>query len=84
MFDSDPEHYKVLRHQELTNSRWFNGGCIAFTICILQGFHAGQTEGWPWLIGALAALFAALWARIDQQTTLLLIQIYLAGLKDRA
>lgn len=84
MFDADPEYYKSLRRQELTNSRWFSGACIAFVACFVQAIHAGPTEGWGWLVGALGALFAATWARIDQQTALLLSQIYLAGTADRS
>lgn len=81
MITADPEYYKNLQ-KELTKNGWrFTIASSVFGICIASAFYAGVNAGWPWLLGALVALLVALLARIDEQHTRVLIQIYLANAK---
>ena len=82
MIRADPEYYRSLRKELTIQGRWFNTSAIGLSICLGVAFQAGVSAGWPWLLGAILTLFTALWARIDQQTTQVLLQVYLANTKD--
>jgi len=81
MMTADPEYYQNLRKELTNHGRWFAVGLIGFGVCISLALEAGAIAGWSWLLGSLVFLLFALWARMDQQHTSLLIQIYLASAK---
>ena len=81
MISADPEYYRSLKKELTTQGRWFTAATAGFNICLLLAFNTGVNDGWPWLLGALFALSLVLWARIDLQTTRVLLQIYLANAK---
>ena len=82
MISADPEYYQSLLKELTIQARWFNASAIGLGICLGVAFYAGVIEGWTWLLGAILALFIALWARIDQQATQVLLKVYLANVKD--
>jgi len=79
MTKADPEYYQSLRRELTIQGRWFTVAVVGLIVCITLAYEAGPNAGWPWLLGSLVALMFALWARIDQQHTRVLIQIYLAS-----
>lgn len=81
MIKADSEYYQSLQKELTMHGRWFSVALIGFVFCIVLAFEAGLNAGWSWLLGSLVALMFALWARIDQQYTRVLIQIYLASAK---
>lgn len=79
MIKADPEYYQSLQKELTMQGRWFTVASFGFMFCIGLALEAGLNGGWPWLLGSLVALLFVLWARIDQQTTRVLIQIYLTS-----
>jgi len=81
MIEADPEYYRSLQKDLTRQGRWFALGYIGLLVCVALAVGKGPADGWSWLVYSLVFLLCALWARIDQQTTTLLIQIYLANAK---
>lgn len=81
MLEADPKYYEELQNRLVREGRWFTAGLIACGISVAFALEGGPSGGWPWLLGALVSLGLALCARIDQQHTSVLIQIYLASPK---
>lgn len=65
---ADPErieHMEDLRREVRKHSTYLSIAAVAFGVCVGVAFIYGPAAGWPWLIGALACAFGALWALIQ-------------------
>lgn len=73
----DVEYYQRLVKELASCRRWFMATALCFALCVGFALEAGPNEGWPWLLGSIGTLMFALYTRIDEQTTRVLIQMYL-------
>lgn len=81
MIQEDLEYYQRLGKELTIFGHLFIAALLGFAVCIGLAFESGPNAGWPWLLGSLVALMAALWARMDEQHTRVLMVIYSASVK---
>lgn len=70
------EFQEKLEKELRSASRWFYVSLTFFALCIGYAVELGSEKGWPWLCGALVCLLIALWTRIDEHHTRVMIEIH--------
>lgn len=81
MIEINTEYYQRLEKGLESQRRWFTAALLGLAICLGLAFQAGPSDGWAWMLGSILAIFVALWSRIDEAQTVVLMKIYLANAK---
>jgi len=58
-------HFQYLDRQATNYMRFFLIAVLGFLVCLVEAAILGAGGGWPWLLGAVALVFASLWSLIQ-------------------